>query len=275
MSKQGWITKEGGQLFKNWKKRYAVLDQSQGTLTYFETDKPNQKALGVVSIRGSTIKSYDTKTKGKDNLFMISSAGRDFYAFAETKEEQESWVKSLQDASKTDTQSISDQPQTEGNDGSPTSLYAGWLTKEAGSAKNWRKRWFVLTPSDLSYFKNKKADDPQGSIPLASSRCFTVQPPSGDHPYLFFIETSDGNRIFRVEARNEREMKGWIEEVNKAIVKATSTQSSAPAGSTPAKQPVSATASSDDDEDDNDDDEGCDESSTGNEEPDSSSTEDD
>jgi hypothetical protein len=35
-------------------------------------------------------------------------------------------------------------------------LCAGWLTKEAGSGRNWRKRWFILDTEYLSYYKDKK-----------------------------------------------------------------------------------------------------------------------
>jgi hypothetical protein len=37
-------------------------------------------------------------------------------------------------------------------------LHAGWLTKEAGSGRNWKKRWFVLDSENLSYYKDKKVN---------------------------------------------------------------------------------------------------------------------
>jgi len=32
----------------------------------------------------------------------------------------------------------------------------GWMTKQGGSYKSWKKRWFVLKGTQLFYFKNKK-----------------------------------------------------------------------------------------------------------------------
>lgn len=31
----------------------------------------------------------------------------------------------------------------------------GFLTKEGGGFKSWKKRWFVLKGGDLAYYKNK------------------------------------------------------------------------------------------------------------------------
>jgi hypothetical protein len=38
-------------------------------------------------------------------------------------------------------------------------LHAGWLTKEAGSGRNWKKRWFVLDSENLAYYKDKKVNN--------------------------------------------------------------------------------------------------------------------
>ena len=39
--------------------------------------------------------------------------------------------------------------------------HKGWLTKEGGKHKTWKKRWFILTENCLYYFKS-----PNVSLPI-------------------------------------------------------------------------------------------------------------
>jgi hypothetical protein len=91
----GWLTKEGGSIFKNWKRRWSVLDPSAGTLTYYETQNTSQKPNGVVLLEGTTVARLAKKAKGKDNCFVITGPDRIFYAFADKKDEADSWVEAL------------------------------------------------------------------------------------------------------------------------------------------------------------------------------------
>jgi hypothetical protein len=96
--KEGWITKEGGGgIFKNWKKRYAILDYQTGTLSYFESNSPNEKPLGIVQVRNSEVKGLLKSTKGKDNCFVIKSGDRTFFAYTENKDEFDKWLSALKE----------------------------------------------------------------------------------------------------------------------------------------------------------------------------------
>ena len=44
----------------------------------------------------------------------------------------------------------------------------GWLTKQGGRRKNWKRRYFILTGGCLYYFKNKEDSEPCGIVPLTS-----------------------------------------------------------------------------------------------------------
>src|SRR3989338_11493856 len=46
------------------------------------------------------------------------------------------------------------------------SLMEGWITKEGGSIKTWKKRWMVLTPGRLDYFEK---DEKKGKCDLKGS----------------------------------------------------------------------------------------------------------
>eukprot|EP01103_Thecamoeba_quadrilineata_P012983 TRINITY_DN3475_c0_g1_i2.p1 TRINITY_DN3475_c0_g1~~TRINITY_DN3475_c0_g1_i2.p1 ORF type:complete len:425 (+),score=127.21 TRINITY_DN3475_c0_g1_i2:1368-2642(+) len=42
----------------------------------------------------------------------------------------------------------------------------GWLTKQGGKIKTWKKRWFVLSRNCLFYFKSEADTEPCGIVPL-------------------------------------------------------------------------------------------------------------
>lgn len=44
---------------------------------------------------------------------------------------------------------------------------SGWLTKKGHQFKNWKRRWFVLKDSALSYYKSPKQTTPAGVIPVS------------------------------------------------------------------------------------------------------------
>jgi len=41
-------------------------------------------------------------------------------------------------------------------------IYYGWLTKMGGRIKTWKRRFFVLTPTSLDYFKSTSDNEPIG-----------------------------------------------------------------------------------------------------------------
>jgi hypothetical protein len=94
--KVGWLTKQGGTVFTNWKRRFFKLDETAGTLSYFESNNPNEKVLGVVVIKGATVAMTDKGEKGKFNFTIVSRAkDKVFHAYSDNKEEAEDWVKKL------------------------------------------------------------------------------------------------------------------------------------------------------------------------------------
>ena len=44
--------------------------------------------------------------------------------------------------------------------------FAGYLTKEGGKSKTWKKRWFTLVNGCLYYFEKEAAKTPKGIVPL-------------------------------------------------------------------------------------------------------------
>ena len=51
----------------------------------------------------------------------------------------------------------------------PDVLKAGWMSKQGGAIKNWKKRYLVLRPGILYYFKGEDAVEPQGMVLLENA----------------------------------------------------------------------------------------------------------
>eukprot|EP01139_Manchomonas_bermudensis_P014332 Amastigsp_a508389_369.p2 type:complete len:268 gc:universal Amastigsp_a508389_369:844-1647(+) len=45
-------------------------------------------------------------------------------------------------------------------------LMTGWMTKQGGKWKSWKKRWFVLTPRELRYYEKEDEKTMKGTVPI-------------------------------------------------------------------------------------------------------------
>eukprot|EP01097_Dermamoeba_algensis_P006920 TRINITY_DN4321_c0_g1_i1.p1 TRINITY_DN4321_c0_g1~~TRINITY_DN4321_c0_g1_i1.p1 ORF type:complete len:463 (-),score=87.38 TRINITY_DN4321_c0_g1_i1:111-1499(-) len=87
----------------------------------------------------------------------------------------------------------------------------GFLTKEGGSVKNWKKRWCVLKGGALNYSK-KQGSTSLGSISLNEIR--DVKPVEyKSKRFCFFLETPE--RTYYMFAESDRERDSWIECIRK------------------------------------------------------------
>jgi len=89
----------------------------------------------------------------------------------------------------------------------------GWLVKEGGSIKTWKKRYFVLKNGDLSYYKNP-GEEALGTISLAEATSGIEISDSKKKSYCFQIVTP--NRTYLLSAESDDERKGWLDALNEA-----------------------------------------------------------
>eukprot|EP01091_Cochliopodium_minus_P015909 TRINITY_DN578_c0_g1_i1.p1 TRINITY_DN578_c0_g1~~TRINITY_DN578_c0_g1_i1.p1 ORF type:complete len:468 (-),score=183.20 TRINITY_DN578_c0_g1_i1:143-1546(-) len=126
----------------------------------------------------------------------------------------------------------------------------GWLMKEGGGWKSWKKRWFVLKGGNIHYAKNEREHEKgkdQGVINLEDATYIkpTNQRPKKSH--CFEIPTPD--RIYYISAATAQEMQDWIsvcrqakqQEIDKRNPPSKSEKSSTPSnnksgGNTPTKE---------------------------------------
>eukprot|EP01100_Stratorugosa_tubuloviscum_P006251 TRINITY_DN270_c1_g2_i1.p1 TRINITY_DN270_c1_g2~~TRINITY_DN270_c1_g2_i1.p1 ORF type:complete len:486 (+),score=282.65 TRINITY_DN270_c1_g2_i1:362-1819(+) len=128
---------------------------------------------------------------------------------------------------------------------------AGFLTKQGGSIKTWKKRWFVLKADTLWYFKTQKDQEQTGLIKIEShSQCEFDASKKKKNAFYFTLSTS--NRTFSIFAESENVAKEWVSVIIKAIeqVKSggggsntnTSTSTSSAPTTTTASTPTTAKA---------------------------------
>ncbi|PFH52941.1 hypothetical protein AMATHDRAFT_138781 [Amanita thiersii Skay4041] len=112
-------------------------------------------------------------------------------------------------------------------------LKSGYLWKKGQRRKTWKKRWFVLRPHHLAYYKNSAEYQLHRLLELSDVHsCIQVTLKRHEHTFGLISPV----RTFYLQANSDNEVQAWvkaIEDARKALM-ATSTQSS---GSAPEPPP--------------------------------------
>jgi hypothetical protein len=88
--------------------------------------------------------------------------------------------------------------------------FEGYMTKQGGKIKTWKKRWFVLKGNFLHYFKTKKDKDVTGTIDVNQITLIKTQ--EDDKHFLFTVETPGRTYFFYPETADSRQQ--WIDILN-------------------------------------------------------------
>lgn len=116
--------------------------------------------------------------------------------------------------------------------------HEGWMTKQGGSVKSWKRRWFLLKGNTLYYFKASRPEtEMQGCIELTPTSFVKPQPKHGKQQ-AFAVGSQNQKRIFFMYADQDSESVAWMKSINAAIdrLKGGNTggaSSSEPTGSNP------------------------------------------
>jgi len=92
---------------------------------------------------------------------------------------------------------------------------SGWLTKEGGSIKTWKRRWFTLKNYVLSYYKSQGDPEPKGKIEVSGSTVVRASNNKNKKPNCFEVTTP--TRIFYICADTEEERDSWVQALNESI----------------------------------------------------------
>lgn len=90
----------------------------------------------------------------------------------------------------------------------------GYLTKQGGSIKTWKRRYFILKGRTLYYYKTPKDQELTGKLELEPSS-LVKEEPGKKKPNLFSITTA--KRIFFMFPDSAEEVKGWVDAIAKGI----------------------------------------------------------
>merc|ERR1712212_278482 len=71
----------------------------------------------------------------------------------------------------------------------------GWLLKQGGSWKNWKRRWFVLSDRCLYYFQHTAEKLPKGMIPLENVKVQSI--PDIDGKRFCFEIRNEANTVVK------------------------------------------------------------------------------
>lgn len=88
----------------------------------------------------------------------------------------------------------------------------GFLTKQGGSIKTWKRRWFVLKNKKLVYFKSRTDVEATGIIELEADS-FVRDERDKDKKRRFMFSVGTSRRVFFMHSDTEAEMKQWIDAI--------------------------------------------------------------
>lgn len=96
----------------------------------------------------------------------------------------------------------------------------GWLTKEGGKRRVWRRRWFILRTDGLFYFTTQQAKKCAGVVKFtdditSSSISKLEEKNDKGRPFCFIIETTD--RTYYLSGENDAEVDQWIQSINEVL----------------------------------------------------------
>lgn len=128
-------------------------------------------------------------------------------------------------------------PEDDGNDLMHTFFNPdkeGWLWKQGGRYKSWKRRWFILNDNCLYYFEYTTDKEPRGIIPLENisvrectdrqkQHCFELYA-SGGADFIKACKTdSEGkvvegkHTVYRMSAGSEEEKTDWMDRLSRSI----------------------------------------------------------
>jgi hypothetical protein len=91
--------------------------------------------------------------------------------------------------------------------------HSGYLTKQGGFVRSWKKRWFILKNNFLYYFKSPNhLSDTKGAVLLEDATAQRANFQGKENG--FTIKTPD--RLYYMYSDTPLETEGWINAINKA-----------------------------------------------------------
>eukprot|EP01119_Soliformovum_irregulare_P014976 TRINITY_DN4162_c0_g1_i1.p1 TRINITY_DN4162_c0_g1~~TRINITY_DN4162_c0_g1_i1.p1 ORF type:complete len:561 (+),score=167.40 TRINITY_DN4162_c0_g1_i1:1839-3521(+) len=103
----------------------------------------------------------------------------------------------------------------------PEGQISGWLVKQGGSVKTWKRRWFVFQDLVLFYFKSEKESSASalGKIPVLSYMVEKADKDNTKKPFPFKLTHPGPCRTWYFSASSESARDKWMTTINTAVSK--------------------------------------------------------
>ncbi|CAL8113716.1 unnamed protein product [Orchesella dallaii] len=130
-------------------------------------------------------------------------------------------------------------PEDDGNDLMHTFFNPdkeGWLWKQGGRYKTWKRRWFILNDNCLYYFEFTTDKEPRGIIPLENVGVREIEDSKSKQKYCFELYATDGSEVikacktdsdgrvvegkhsvYRMSAASSEERDSWVKALRQSI----------------------------------------------------------
>jgi len=97
----------------------------------------------------------------------------------------------------------------------PSSQKDGWMWKQGGSIKSWKRRYFILKGATIYYYKAQKDSEITGRIDLEPRSTVTSDASIKKTAYGFCVRTE--KRIYPIVAEKNEDMVSWIKAIEESI----------------------------------------------------------
>jgi len=202
---EGFLDKIGGSV-KTWKTRYFRLYANQ--LNYYETDS-SIISKGSILLPGSSLLCYDSAVFPSYpycfGLIPVNE-NRQYVFNCANHSERMKWLTALKPLCQVSIKAAQG------------SLREGYLTKQGGTIKTWKKRWCVLSTTKLTYYKDvTQLTEAIDSIDLTAGLEVENDKNSGNKDeWMFTLKPVSANgRIYKFAAVTESDRDQWVKELRR------------------------------------------------------------
>lgn len=210
---EGWLKKK---INDTWKTYWFVLEGND-LIYYKQRENPNYK--GIIPLKNSQI-GYSTEYESSFT-FEIVTKERTHKLQAEDSSNFYVWTECIR--ALIDIFNIKAEKGGCVNESVNSNIiHQGWLYKEGGSVKSWKKRWFVLKKNKLSYYTDTDCKDLKGSIALSvatvkeAPKFESKSKKVPDERYSWFFEIVVSKRVYLISASSESERNKWIDAIKES-----------------------------------------------------------
>jgi TPR repeat protein len=217
-------------------KRLFVL---HGPFLSYYKDVGDSYASNRILLRGARVDRLVTLDKtGEYHFLLADSKENELHIFSDDLASIDAWVERIERAilfyTFVDTKSQYHEIQYKPDDGMlpeenrfvstmrESVVKKGWLQKQGGKFKSWNKRFFILVPDNLFYFKDENYDSlTEGGIPLEYAQIIVNAKETLGIEKKHCIVIMTNYRNYFIDANSAEEMIDWANEIEKVIDRST------------------------------------------------------